>query len=197
MQQYYDSLEKCLASTDFYKFHKEYWENRDVTNAEIILGEFLKQFDLNNKSILHIGNGKDYLYKLFKNVPTLKIDGITVGIIEYENSLLFNDPRYRIFLFNKNNPKLDLILGKYDFIIDVNLFSYKCCEEHGSNYFKILVNHLNPNGLILTHTEGLFYINSVPLEHYSKELNINNTLLDKGIITIGKNENSLLYRNGF
>ena len=135
-------------------------------------------------NLLHIGIGNNLFYHLFKSKT--KITGITYSILEYEKALKFRDNNYEIILLNKYNPELENIINTYDYIIDNNICSYRCCELHAVNYFKTIINKLNDNGKILSDLAGWHYKfkDNIPidLESICNFVGAKYTIIDKVII---------------
>ena len=152
---------KCSYGCVLYNYSKNYiyWENRNPTNDEVEILDYLRNnFSNQNLNILHIGIGSSFIANNLKNIS--KIDGITISQNEILNANKLNIQNYRTFLINKHQKDfLELILSKfnskYDLIIDVNLKSFSCCqlsfEKVINNYSKLL----NKNGLILSGTDGM------------------------------------------
>ena len=116
--------------------------------------QYLEKVYLTNKTALHIGIGNSSVYAKFGNVLS-KLDGITImeSEILVAHSLV-KTCRYKLFKINKYNPDSILLLDNYDVIVDNNLKQHACCPFHWRVYFKNILTKLNPNGFLLTHTQG-------------------------------------------
>ena len=133
-----------------------YWENRKVTNDEIEIVNYLNNLYKDKKTkILHIGIGNSYIAQNLNNYDL--IDGISVANNEiiYANKL--NIINYKSFFLNKlsENAFNNFQFNKYDFIIDVNLKSYSCCNKAFYKMFNEYVNILNANGSIISGRKGM------------------------------------------
>jgi len=133
-----------------------YWENRNVTNDEIEIVNFLNSKYKNKKiSILHIGIGNSYVaskLNVFKN-----IDGISISSNEINLANSLNINNYKSYFFNKleNNVFSNTQFSRYDVIIDVNLKSFCCCEFAFKKLFTDYNILLNKNGIIITGKRGM------------------------------------------
>lgn len=142
-------------SCDFYNPIKEsVWENREPTDDEKRIANYLIRNNIVPNNLLHIGIGNNLFYHLFKNI---QITGITLSLKEYEKALHLRDTNYKIMLFDKYNPNLFNILDTYDYIIDNNICSYRCCDRHAYTYLTIIVNKLKENGKIISEINGWNY----------------------------------------
>lgn len=148
-------------SCDFYNPIKEsVWENREPTDDEKRIANYLLRNNIVPNNLLHMGIGNNLFYSLFKNI---QITGITLSLKEYEKALHFRDKNYKIILFDKYNPNLFNILDTYDYIIDNNICSYRCCDQHAYAYLTIIVKKLKENGKIISEINGWNYgFNSRP-----------------------------------
>lgn len=123
-----------------------------ISGAEVSVTNYLKK-SLNlyeGKKILHIGIGNSSLFKQLRGVFG-QIDGVTNTKQElrvgkeagFEN----------IYLMNKYSEEFEK-LGTYDVIVDVNLKSFACCNEHWLSYFKTVIGKLKLGGRLISHTAG-------------------------------------------
>ena len=133
-----------------------YWENKNVTSDEITIVNYLNT--LNPKytiNILHIGIGNSYLAKNL-NIKS-QIDGISIS----NNEILFgnklNIKNYNCIFLNKlsANSFENFNKGYYDFVIDVNLKSFSCCDIAFNRMFSNYTKLLKKDGKILTAKNGL------------------------------------------
>ena len=107
-----------------------------------------------DKTCLHIGTGDSSIatnyHKLFKHIDGLAIDP---NEVKHANNKTISN--YTCYLINKHKLEELSVLGKYDVIIDNNIKSYTCCDEHYLDYFNwILDSVASRNGEIITHTLG-------------------------------------------
>ena len=117
-----------------------------------------------DKTCLHIGTGTSSIainhHKLFKHIDGLAIDPNEVKLA---NGLRI--PNYTCYLINKYKLKELSVLGEYDVIIDNNIKSYTCCDEHYLDYFNwILDSVASRNGEIITHTTGYYHLNNKEID---------------------------------
>tara|TARA_B100001250_G_scaffold119874_1_gene101727 strand:- start:1545 stop:2210 length:666 start_codon:yes stop_codon:yes gene_type:complete len=133
-----------------------YWENRDVTDDEIEIVNYLNtNIDDKLPNILHIGIGNSYLAKNLKNYSL--IDGISIANNEIRFAKKLNLPNYKCLFLNKlSSNALDVFKNeKYDYIIDVNLKSYSCCDKAFHKMFNDFTKILNENGSIISGKNGM------------------------------------------
>jgi len=133
-----------------------YWENKKVTSDEVEITEYLNNLNTARKiKVLHIGIGNSYLAKTLKNF--IHIDGISISNneIQFAKNLKINN--YKCFFLNKLSDNSFNFFKKnnYDFIIDVNLKSFSCCDVAFNKMFSNYVSILNLNGSILCSKNGL------------------------------------------
>lgn len=145
---------------NFYNFQESWWENREQTQDESAICEYLESISplINKSKLLHIGVGSNTLYKRLEHFNKFSITGITVSINEYENALKLHSSSYIVFLLNKYNPSASSIFKLYNFIVDNNPTSYGESKEQDIMYFSYILTHLKKGGEFLTHTLGLSYI---------------------------------------
>ncbi len=109
------------------------------------------------KLVLHVGIGNSSLFREFGN-KMAAFTGLTIGMPEklYFQSEFADAPNATVIFANKHDPgTFKTIGGKFDLIIDVNLKSFACCEEHFHRTFSFYVERLRPTGVILTAASGL------------------------------------------
>tara|TARA_B100001250_G_C19553708_1_gene680186 strand:+ start:75 stop:740 length:666 start_codon:yes stop_codon:yes gene_type:complete len=149
---------KCAFSCSLFNDNSNYlyWENRSVTNDEIEIVSYLNYNSINKMpNILHIGIGNSYLAKNLINYNL--IDGISISNNEILNANKSNIPNYKSIFLNKlsNNAFNEFKTIKYDYIIDVNLKSYSCCEKAFRKMFSHYSKMLNKHGSIITGKKGM------------------------------------------
>ena len=139
-----------------------YWENRNVTNDEIDILDFLNFNKINKKLvILHIGIGNSFLASKLNNFK--EIFGITISQNEIVHAASKNISNYKYFFLNKYKANsLDFFENKkFDIIIDTNMKSFSCCNEAFMNLFDQYVKSLKSNGYIISHIDGLKWSRTV------------------------------------
>lgn len=146
----------CSCSrTNYLNYNYTYWENRQTTSDEFEIINILKNsFNLNSKSILHIGIGNSFFAKKFyKN----KIFGITISQKEIDLAKSLGLSNYKVLLCDKYslNFKEELKNMSFDLIVDTNLKSYSCCEVSFNFYMENLFDRLNINGTLITSKNGM------------------------------------------
>ena len=153
---------KCNCSRTNYLDHNyAYWENRQITSDEFEIINFLENsFDLNSKSILHIGIGNSFFAKkFFKN----QIFGITISQKEIDLANSLGLSNYKVLLCDKYsvNFKEELNETSFDIIVDTNLKSYSCCQESFDFFMKNLISTLKKNGTLITSINGMNWYKSL------------------------------------
>lgn len=177
-------------SCDFYSPIKgSVWESREPTDDEKRILNYLIKYNIKLDNVLHIGIGNNLFYHAF---PEAKITGITLSLFEYEKALHFKSKNYNVILFNKYHPNLSNVLDTYDFIIDNNICSYRCCDDHAYLYLKMIVSKLNKDGKILSDMAGWGYgFNSRPplnIDEICKFANAKYSIINNETIVIQKND---------
>jgi hypothetical protein len=178
-------------SCDFYNPIKgSVWESREPTDDEKRIANYLIKYNIKPNNILHIGIGNNLFHSLF---PDAQITGITLSLFEYEKALHFKSKNYKLILFDKYNPNLFNILDTYDYIIDNNICSYRCCDQHAYLYLKTIINKLNPDGKILSDMAGWRYgFNGRPpldIDEICKFANAKYSIVNNETIIIQKDDN--------
>ena len=134
-----------------------YWEDREETDEEKEIHNFLEKKEIENQKILHIGIGNSYIAKKLgqKNI----IDGLTISNREINYAKKLNLSNYNLFFQNKfsMNNILDDKINYYNIIIDNNLKSYCCCEKSFQKLIFRYKNILNKNGQIITSIKGMYW----------------------------------------
>ena len=112
--------------------------------------------DYTGKTCLHIGTGSSSIAINHHNKFT-HIDGLTICPDEFKFANDLQIPNYTNYLINKYKLEELSVLGEYDVIIDNNIKTYMCCDDHYNDYFNwILASVASRNGEILTHTQGYY-----------------------------------------
>ena len=137
--------------------------------------DFNSYLDLNpnkyiGKTCLHVGTGNSSIainhHNKFK-----RIDGITVepGEVSLANNLMI--PNYTCYLINKYKLEELSVLGEYDVIIDNNIKTYMCCDDHYMEYFNwILDSVASRNGEIITHITGYRWLDNEEIDNIAKRV---------------------------
>ena len=85
-----------------------------------------------------------------------RIDGLTVHQNEKTHANALGLPHYTVYVLNKYSPEfVSVITNTYDFIIDNNLASFACCQQHFAVMFENYLRVLTPDGQILTCQIGM------------------------------------------
>lgn len=147
------------------------FEDVGITQGELASIEYL---DINLKpgqSILHIGVGTSSIAERYSGITSF-IDGVTIAGKEKDLADSLNLENYNCYMANKYNyiNMMEYISGqKYDYIIDVNLKSYTCCELHYKLYFNTLFSLLKKPGKILTAADGMSWGSTVARNNETAE----------------------------
>lgn len=143
--------------TNYYDYSVSWWEEiEEPSQDEKDIIEYLKSYDLTDMKVLHVGVGNNFVAREF---PTAKITGLTISILEYQKAVSLQMPNYFNILIDKHDPALDRMIGMYDLIIDNNIGSYSKDFDSACKFLETALNHLNPEGSLITHTAGLGYRN--------------------------------------
>lgn len=151
-----------------------------VSFAQVSVNNYLKNKLYQGKKALHIGIGNSSVYKDLHGVFS-RIDGITNTQEEFDMGKILSD-KYRVYLINKYNlDELAKIDSDYDVIVDVNLKSFACCNEHWLGFMKAVIGKLKVGGILISHTAGFggygtIFDNSVKMEELYQLLEPNCTL---------------------
>ena len=131
---------------------------KKTTSDQKAIGDYIakRPEDYTGKTCLHIGTGTSSIaishHKLFKH-----IDGLTICPDEFKFANDLQIPNYTCYLINKHKLEELNVLGEYDVIIDNNIKTYACCDDHYNDYFNwILASVASRNGEIITHTQGYY-----------------------------------------
>ena len=151
-----DSIEK-----QYYDYSVSWWEEIEAPSQdEKDIIEYLQSYDLEGLDVLHVGVGNNFVATAF---PTAKITGLTISILEYQKAVSLQMPNYFNILIDKHDPALDKMIGMYDLIIDNNIGSYSRDFDSACKFLKVALDHLKPEGSLITHTAGLAYRNPFDL----------------------------------
>jgi hypothetical protein len=131
---------------------------KNTTKSELRVEHYLSNGDLRQKSMLHIGVGNSQLATRFAPILS-RLDGITIMPNERKRAESLGMANYQVLLANKYAPDLaQRFPRKYDYIVDVNLASFCCCQFHFDAMMKSYAGLLNEAGLVLTDLEGMLWI---------------------------------------
>ena len=96
-------IDKYVCKCKKFKFKSKnlfYWEDRSTTSDEIDIINFLKKnFNLRNKTLLHIGIGNSEIASKFSEIK--KIFGITISNSEIQKAKKLNIKNYEVYLCDK------------------------------------------------------------------------------------------------
>lgn len=139
---------------------KTNWEHMEVTGAEYAVTSYLAtvlEASGIPRSLLHIGFGNGHVFDNLADRLAMYV-GTTISqpeIRQFAQRYELSDS-VRIFLANKHDPRAyESYGGLYDVIVDVNIKSFACCEQHYEEYIEFIVSCLNPGGLLLTAQSGI------------------------------------------
>ena len=145
---------------------------KKTTSDQKAIGDHIaeRSKDYIGKTCLHIGTGSSSIainhHNKFK-----RIDGLTVepGEVSLANNLMI--PNYTCYLINKYKLEELSVLGEYDVIIDNNIKTYMCCDDHYMDYFNwILDSVASRNGEIITHTSGYYHTDNAEIDKIAKRV---------------------------
>jgi hypothetical protein len=109
------------------------------------------------KRLLHVGIGNSAVYRAIGDQVS-EFVGLTVGLPEKINfEKTFGHPQHaKIHFANKHDPRnYGRIVGPFAAIVDVNLKSFACCEQHFHDMMVLCVDGLASSGVIITAATGL------------------------------------------
>ena len=131
------------------------WTHQETTRDQAHIEAVLDTLAIMGTSLLHVGVGNSQLAQRFAS-RARHIDGLTVHQHEKTSADALGLSNYTVYVLNKYSPEFgSVITNTYDFIIDNNLASFACCQQHFAvmfeNYLQVLASH----GQILTCQIGM------------------------------------------
>ena len=154
--------------SSYYDYTESWWEEIQAPSEdEKAIIQYLMDYDLSGYDVLHVGVGNNFVARAF---PSARMTGLTISIFEYQKAVSIKLPAYLPILIDKHDPALDKMLNMYDIIIDNNIGSYSPDFESGCEFLRVALNHLRPNGYLITHLDGLSYKNPFDLKKALKVL---------------------------
>ena len=131
------------------------WTQQETTRDQVSIEAAFDTMAVPGASILHVGVGNSKFAQRFAS-RARRIDGLTVHQNEKTHADALGLPHYTVYVLNKYSPEFgSVITNTYDFIIDNNLASFACCQQHFAvmfeNYLQVLASH----GQILTCQIGM------------------------------------------
>jgi hypothetical protein len=156
------SFRECLARCDQIEpgicEEDSDYSLKKTTQPEVRVAQQLAALQLANKNLLHVGVGNSQIAARMAS-QLARIDGITLMPNEKRRGDDLMIANYSVLLANKYAPNLaGLLPAEYDFIIDVNLASFCCCQFHFDAMMKNFAAILKSSGLILTDIDGMLWI---------------------------------------
>ena len=130
------------------------WSRRNTTPDQLRIEDYLDQFDLRGRSILHIGIGNSGLAKRLAARARL-ICGTTIMPAEIEHAERLRLSNYRVSVHNKYRGSDDAPDGRFDFIVDNSMTGFCCCLTHLLVMLDFYSSSLAPGGQIVTDRIGL------------------------------------------
>lgn len=130
------------------------WSRRDTTPDQVRIEDYLDQFDLRDRSILHVGIGNSGLARRFASRARL-ICGTTIMPAEVEQAGRLGLRNYRVSAHNKYRGSDDAPDGRFDFIVDNSMTGFCCCLTHLAAMLDFYSSSLAPSGQIVTDRVGL------------------------------------------
>jgi len=137
---------------------KEDWSEHPPSQDERRIIEHLKKTSPHTgKTLLHIGIGSSTLASELSWYDKFdRIDGITVLQSEIDKANSLKIKNYNVYLCNKHTIFF-LDLPKYDLIVDNGILTFSDCEICAFNLFHSFLRLLNPDGLVLTDSFGMYF----------------------------------------
>ncbi|MDH4469033.1 MAG: hypothetical protein QE271_13325 [Bacteriovoracaceae bacterium] len=175
----------CGSESPQAEYYDACWTNLPSTPDQVRIEDYLKKELRGHEKILHIGIGNSLFAKSFRLIaPSVEIHGITCDQLEIEHAQKNGIVYKTVFETNKYDPHALKKLygyGNFDIIIDNNLSSFSCCNQHFFLLLKTYAQLLAPNGWIITDRVGLAYrreekglsLNYSELKRIGKALGLN------------------------
>lgn len=173
-----------MGDINYYDYSVSWWEEIAAPSEdEKSIIHYLRDYDLSGYDVLHVGVGNSFIARSF---PTARVTGLTISILEYQKALSLHYASYTPILIDKHDPALDNILGSFNIIIDNNIGSYSPDFKSACDFLKVAIDHLHPNGYLVTHSEGLAYRNPFNLEEGLREIGCSRSIVygPNGVIII-------------
>jgi hypothetical protein len=131
------------------------WTQQETTRDQVCIEAVLDTMAVPGASILHVGVGNSKFAQRFAS-RARRIDGLTVHQNEKTHADALGLPHYTVYVLNKYSPEFgSVITNTYDFIIDNNLASFACCQQHFAVMFENYLQVLASRGQILTCQIGM------------------------------------------
>lgn len=129
------------------------WLGKLPTEDERAIAHFLVRQNQSFSAILHVGVGNSLLFQLFGSKVR---QGITLDGQEAHHSRTMGLPTILANKYAVSSYHHELS-PPFDYVVDVNILSYACCDQHFLEYMELLRSCLSPHGVLLTSLLGLAY----------------------------------------
>ncbi len=140
-----------------YKMEED-WSARSTTYGQRRVEAYLRAHAAAGTSVFVTGVGNSKLAQDFAG-HFARIDGITLLETEKSHADALHIPHYCVRLQNKYRDGLaDTFTAGYDYIVDVNLASWACCQTHFDRMMHAYHAMLKSGGMVLTDREGLEWL---------------------------------------
>lgn len=128
----------------------------EETQDQLAINAWLALQDLRGKRLLHVGTGNSSVARQFSE-RAAQICSVTVSPNEKAFADALQLPNYQTMLANKHGANFSASqLGQqYDYIVDNNIASFVCCQQHLQRYLFTLVKVLAADGVLITHWLGM------------------------------------------
>ena len=131
------------------------WTQQETTRDQVCIEAALDIMAVTGASILHVGVGNSKFAQRFAS-RARRLDGLTVHQNEKTHADALGLPNYTVYVLNKYSPEFgSVITNTYDFIIDNNLASFACCQQHFAVMFENYLQVLTSHGQLLTCQIGM------------------------------------------
>ncbi|RFB79661.1 hypothetical protein [Methylovirgula sp. 4M-Z18] len=151
------SLCDPLTPKPLYKMEED-WSGRSTTYGQRRVEAYLRDHSQAGQTVFVTGVGNSLFAQDFAD-HFAGIDGVTLLPSEKVRADALGIPHYRVRVQNKyQNGLADAFGGAYDYIVDVNLASWACCQTHVAAMMRAYHRMLKSGGSILTDREGLDWL---------------------------------------
>jgi predicted TPR repeat methyltransferase len=128
-----------------------------TTGAESAVAEYILQRGLaGGANVLHVGVGNGDFGNRLRSAGAV-LQGVSISGGEISNARGHYTTVHLVNKYDADALASRLDGSRFDWIVDVNLFSYTCCWGHAIRYFWLLVSFLAENGKVISHASGSAY----------------------------------------
>jgi hypothetical protein len=114
--------------------------------------------NIDGRAILHMGAGNSSVAS--QSEAAASVLAVTVAANEKHHGDSLSLDNYEVLFENKHNAAFAAFIAdkKFDYILDNNLSSFVCCQQHFLAYIAALVNALADDGVLVTHWLGMQWV---------------------------------------